>query len=414
MTRPLTAAALLAALVAGTAGCPAEKHEDTCPSGQTFCAGCRDPASFQTDPSNCGACGLVCGTGTCVGGVCQCEGWTSCPGQNPRCRDTQNDPAHCGTCGLACTKPGAGCAGGACGCYAPRPDDCGTLCTDWTTDAQNCGTDATACGNVCPLTNDVCVGGTCQCPASLPDTCPAVTPTKCVSLANDPQNCGTCGNVCAKTNEVCTSGSCACPVALPDTCGTACVSLANDEQNCGACGLQCATGATCTAGICNCPTGQSVCGTACVDRETDEQNCGTCGTVCLASATCTTGTCQCPAGPQAGCGGACCAGGTACCGSACPPEHSNGLGQTFFHCNPVGTLTLDSASAAAQAWRATSINQYTGFQMGGCLTDACLGWQTANACAVWCYGTDPLGGHVNLNTISNGCFCPSVASPTWN
>ena len=369
MTRFLTAA-LLAALVAGTAGCPAEKHEDPCPSGQTFCAGCRDPASFQTDPNNCGSCGLRCGTGTCVGGVCQCEGWTSCPGQNPRCRDTQNDPAHCGTCGLAC---GHGtCAGGICQCegWVSCPG-ANPRCKDVQNDPVNCGSDATACGNVCPLTNDVCVGGTCQCPTSLPDTCPAGTPTKCVNLANDPQDCGTCGNTCTKTNEVCTSGSCACPDALPDTCGT-----------------------------------------ACVNRATDEQNCGTCGTVCPASATCTTGTCECPAGPQSGCDGACCAGGPACCVSSCQTQHTNGLGQSFFDCGSLDEHTLEQARLAAIAWSGTGSTWEAGLSCSFCLCR-----QTATQAAVWCFaGSGTLKGLVQL-TQSPNCLaaaCPFGAAQQWH
>jgi hypothetical protein len=100
-------------------------------------------------------------------------------------------------------------------------------------------------------------------------------------------------------------------------------------------------------------------------------------------------------------------------GGGCPPEHENGLGQTFFHCNPVGVRTLESAAAAAQAWRPGGRPTV---QVPGC--SDCLGWETPSgetpsACAVWCYGSDPLGGRVAL-TPSPVCLCPTTASATWN
>ena len=414
---------LIAALAALTAvACGADKATPSCPSGQTFCGGtCRDPASFQTDPDHCGACGVRCGTGTCAGGVCQCEGATFCATQNPRCADTQNDPANCNGCGLACTEPGAGCQGGVCGCYAPRPNDCGggALCTSWLTDPANCGTTVAACGHVCPLTNDECADGTCRCPTSLPTTCGST----CVNTLTDRLHCGldesACTHACPLANDVCKDGTCQCPATAATPCPTAaptrCVDLGSDEQNCGACGNVCATGATCTSENCACPSGQEVCAGACVSTQTDPQHCGDCATTCPASATCSSGTCHCPAGPQAGCGGACCAGGDACCGAACATQHTNGLGGSngglFYDCNAThaaSATTKTAALAAADAWEG-------GITYDGTVCDPfCIARQTASACAVWCYVGSSMAGRAKaVGSLACVGACPYADYVPW-
>jgi hypothetical protein len=132
--------------------------------------------------------------------------------------------------------------------------------------------------------------------------------------------------------------------------------------------------------------------------------------VCNAAQTCVSGNCRCPKGPVAGCTGTCCAGGTQCCGNgACQTQHSNGLGQSYYDCNPLyspGQTTLAAATAAADAWNA-------GTSFANC--DAyCLARQTNTQCAVWCYGISSFAGRVALNTTNNVCLCPSATSPTWN
>jgi hypothetical protein len=77
-----------------------------------------------------------------------------------------------------------------------------------------------------------------------------------------------------------------CLVAGPDApqqvCSNMCVDTASDPSNCGGCGNKCPSGATCSAGQCDCPKGQQRCGKggACVDTATDVDNCGACGKVC--------------------------------------------------------------------------------------------------------------------------------------
>jgi hypothetical protein len=121
-----------------------------------------------------------------------------------------------------------------------------------------------------------------------PDPCAGV------DLNTDPSNCGTCGFVCF-AGATCTAGTCACP-AGESQCGRACVNLDTSAQNCGSCGHVCGLG-TCTGGNCICSTGAFDCGgsPACVNRQTDVRNCGSCGNACLLNGICTNGTCGCPA-----------------------------------------------------------------------------------------------------------------------
>jgi hypothetical protein len=113
-----------------------------------------------------------------------------------------------------------------------------------------------------------------------------------------------------------------------------------------------------------------------------------------------------------GCNGACCAGGTQCCSNgACQTQHSNGLGQSYFDCNPIYTpaqTTQTAAMAAADAWSA-------GTTIVGTICDPyCLSRQTGSQCATWCYGGSNFAGLVRLNTANNACLCPTVQSRPWN
>jgi hypothetical protein len=413
----LTARLALVALVAAAAGCGSKKADCT----GVLCGGaCLDPASYQSDASNCGGCGIRCGAGaSCSAGLCLCpQGTDRCDLLVPRCRDLQTDSGACGTCTTSCTtaKPGSTCQAATCQCGGAAPDDCGTFCTNTQTDPANCGTGTAGCGQVCPLTNEICSSGACLCPASLPDQCPDATPTACVNRSNDPANCNTCGNVCPLTNDVCIARACTCPTDLPDTCGDTCVNLGNDERNCGACGTICPSGATCTGAPaqCHCPRGApDVCSATCVNNQTDEGNCGSCGNACATGATCSAGACQCPQGPTLGCGGTCCAGGTQCCGgNACETPHSNGLGGSYFDCNALyapAQTTHAAALGAADSWNAGTT--YDGTTSCGTY---CIGRQTATQCAVWCYGLSPVAGRVALDGLDPTCLCPTLASPTWN
>ena len=193
---------------------------------------------YLHDPSNCGACGNVCGDGTCcTDGNCVslCD-----PGQiycNGECRDPQNDNDNCGACGNTCGE-GSCCVAGACsayGCEESR-DLCGSECVDTENDNDHCGT----CGNACG-TGTCCFEGAC---ASLCGPGRAQCGSLCYDLQNDPNHCGSCGNVCA-SDSICTGGACVrCggQGGARDACDNRCVNLRTDPYNCGACGNSCNIG----------------------------------------------------------------------------------------------------------------------------------------------------------------------------
>lgn len=386
---------LALALAISAAACGSSTPD--CPSGQTACGGtCVD---LQTDEMNCGVCSGRCPSGaTCNAGRCECPaGQVSC---GSACADLATDAANCGACGVAC---GIGtCAGGVCQCEgATFCAGLQPLCRDLLADAASCGT----CGRDCPLANDVCEGGACACPASLPTACS----TRCANTQTDAANCGACARDCPLENDVCVGGACACPSALPDECGTRCVDRQTDEANCGGCGTVCATGATCTAGTCQCPAGQTACGTGaaarCVNLQTDAANCGTCGRACPAGATCASGGCVCGASTPLACGASCCAG-TACCGTACQTRHYNGVNADYFDCGELDQHTLAQARLAAASWSPGG----TTYESGLCLP-SCLCRQNASQAAVWCYGTSPYKGFVTV-TNSPNCFAAACPIPT--
>lgn len=87
-------------------------------------------------------------------------------------------------------------------------------------------------------------------------------------------------------------------------CGDACFNTMTDRDRCGGCDSRfvCADGASCVAGRCECPTGQTACGMApdprvCVDLQRDSTNCGRCGNACPAGQFCLAGVCGSPYPP---------------------------------------------------------------------------------------------------------------------
>jgi hypothetical protein len=94
---------------------------------------------------------------------------------------------------------------------------------------------------------------------------------------------------------------CRCRTGTASCNGGACQDVYSDEANCGACGMRCATGATCTTGVCVCPNSGMACSGTCYDIANDEQHCGNCTTVCSGSNQCLFGGCVDPA--SVNCGG---------------------------------------------------------------------------------------------------------------
>ncbi|MEZ4299322.1 MAG: hypothetical protein R3B70_30510 [Polyangiaceae bacterium] len=109
------------------ASCGGNVIVENCEAGLVSCGG--QCVNLDTDPDNCGECGVDCGDDgvMCSGGVCGIG--PGCPGGfascNGVCADLSSDPQHCGGCDIQCA-PGATCSNNA--CSAPGCT-CGTLCS---------------------------------------------------------------------------------------------------------------------------------------------------------------------------------------------------------------------------------------------------------------------------------------------
>jgi Cys-rich repeat protein len=255
-----------------------------CPSGQV-CQGGTCVAATCTSSAQCPS-GQVCQGGTCVAAPCG-AGLTNCTGQG--CVNFQTDPHNCGGCGVACPS-GMTCQNGACVSATACPTGqtrCGGVCVDTKSDVQNCG----GCGLVCPP-GFKCINGICTMTSPCAKGLTLCGKT-CVDLTSDPRNCGACGKRCP-TGMTCHNGTCVkkCDEGLV-LCGDRCVDFAKDPNNCGACGKRCPAGMVCVKGECvkPCPPGSQRCGNTCVKTASDPKNCGGCGIVCESGA-CVGGRCR--------------------------------------------------------------------------------------------------------------------------
>jgi hypothetical protein len=154
----------------------------------------------------------------------------------------------------------------------------------------------------------------------------------------------------------------------------------NTAANCGACGTVCNTTTTVTAPACNGTT----CLYACM---AGRQNCDT--------AAPDTNGCECA--------------GTGCCAASCQVEHSNGVGQSFYDCNPLGTYTQSQAMSACAAYGGGTCAAYACSGNAGFLVCAAAG---APNCVCWKYNA---GNSGVTGKISTTCGCPiSNSAPSWN
>lgn len=276
----------------GLSGCLGK----TCKPGRTECytaaggiGGCCDGTAacsdLQTDPKNCGGCGVTCAaTEQCASGHCilsDCSGapggatclggggtfYGSCCGG--ACVNTDVSATSCSRCGYGCPD-GATCSGGQCknagggsaycgmtGMTCPSGTSCDRPSGRCVQDTCNGTTEE---GFGCRLAGDAagaCCGGTCK------------------DLSFDVKNCGACGRTC-KSGEWCNHGYCEAEVTCDATnsdltcnlasgragvcCEGSCVDP-HSADNCGRCGAACPPGATCNSsgGCVNATGGSAYC-----------------------------------------------------------------------------------------------------------------------------------------------------------
>jgi hypothetical protein len=204
-----------------------------------------------------------------------------------------------------------------------------------------------------------------------------------------PSNCGACGVSCDMTysNDAsctltgttglcsyasCVSGFADCDASAPNTNG--CDTPITTLNNCGACGVSCNTANSVDAG-CG-PTG---CTYACAPNYA---NCNTTAAPSNAGGcACNTPACCASTGATPGGGGP---------GYVCETTHSNGAGQSFYSCEPTGTYSSASATAACQAYVET-----LGLSGTVCVAQDCSnGTYTADYDAIYYYNATTKVGYV--------------------
>jgi hypothetical protein len=410
----------------------------TCPPNTIACNElCVDPASYSTDPVNCGQCGKRCtaaahARATCDQGVCD---WVCAAGYhlcNGACV-ADNDVAHCGDRCDPCPAPAnatASCEGISCGfaCdanYVPCAGDCcpttccdDTFCCDPTPENADvvCGASGCEfpcrdgfhrCGDTCVANDDLAhCGDRCDpCPAppaNATATCNGVTCGFACDAGYDECGDGCCNKVCCNTiccdpppeNADLVCGDNVCEYPCRDgfhVCGSACVSDDSTDH----CGDRCdpcpvpdnATGATCDGTTCGftCDEISRQCGDGCCTQDR----------VCCESVCCELG--EYPAFVH-DCNGtecvyACFLPGLHACGSTC--VDSTGIEHCGDRCDPCPVPDNATATCDGTSCGFTCDDGFVECN-GACCPTAC--------CANICCGTPPENAEAVCG--ANGCEFP--------
>lgn len=270
---PTEVSGLKGFFVCSNSRCEMLCHENSGDCDHIVDNGCE--ASLDSDPNNCGACGIKCAAGdVCWQGACGCpSGQVVCNGQCVRLSD---DAKNCGACGNECETAPSDSISWTCG-EGVIPDGAAIACVD------------SKCQPTCKGDHSDCNSNFCG------DGCE-------VSVTDDSKNCGACGRSCTD-DQVCFDSKCLCDPGMA-RCGFNCVELQNDARNCGACGNICPgldgpSGApVCDLGTCSfrCAIGFGNCDgrleNGCeVDTNSDPNHCGSCATQCAPGQPCIGGKC---------------------------------------------------------------------------------------------------------------------------
>jgi hypothetical protein len=335
---------------------------------------------------------------------------------------------------VACERDGD-CATGSSGASG---DDggrcCAHRCVNIFSDASHCG----ACGFVCSGANAVpsCAGGSCawSCASGFGHCSDGNTGCETELGPNGLRSCG--GSACVPAASCCGDGDCVAPPGpaacyQPGVCsgvgGSCSYALEPGAMVCGTtccrallgtCNSDCTI--SCVPWAANCDGDPA---NGCEVNLYDVNHCGGCRTVCSypnALATCPTGTCvlsacnegyqDCDGQNADGCeckGSGCCGGGT------CQVQHSNGVGQSFFDCVPLGTYDQTQATSACVAFTGDATLCHATTSCSGSGNVAVCSDGSTSACNCWIYGGIS-AGHVNTGLPGN-CSCKAQGStPTWN
>jgi len=199
---------------------------------------------------------------------------------------------------------------------------------------------------------------------------------------------------CAQPTPFCVGGTCECNETL---CGGNTCTLLTSTSDCSACGDVCTT-TNASAATCN-------------------------GTTC--SYTCNAGSSDCNAGTHPDTDGCECATPGCCTGGTCEKTHADGLGQSYYDCNPLDTYTEAQAYEACAAYATTvggtSANCADAWTCEGGGDSICYGNTAGTTCTTFCWVvtggvsySPPAGSKTPGAGSVTSCANCLASSGTWN
>jgi hypothetical protein len=106
-----------------------------------------------------------------------------------------------------------------------------------------------------------------------------------------------------------------------------------------------------------------------------------------------------------------------CCGSACETGHSDGVGQSYFDCNPPSTYTEMAAFSACTAYALTVGSNATScvgplYCKGSSAPTICF-TNSSGSCATYCWQYSGVYAGAGPGTVWD-CACPAHMVGSWN